>query len=206
MSAGEGKNPENKFVRRRKATRAELLRLGIERFPLKGYSSTTIDDLVRESGYTRGAFYFHFTGKEEFFLEVLRARIDLRDEWWTVVRDPKVTDTLSAILAGLGRLREIEDDDVWPLLVVDFFQTIREQGEYLEQLRELYTQWIAELAIFVREIQGRGFARLDLDPETLAAEILATAEGHAMHHALYETPSELLVDALLRVIAPAPAV
>lgn len=193
---------ENKFARRRAATRAELLRLGLERFPRKGYSGTTIDDVVRDSGLTRGAFYFHFSGKEEFFLHLLRARAGLRDEWWTVARDPRLGDTRAAIAATLAHLDGLDDGGAWLILITDFFQAVRGNEEHIEPLRELYRQWIAELATFVRELQTRGLARVDLSPETLGAEIFATAEGHTIHQALYGTPGDGLIDSLTRIVQP----
>ncbi|MCB1274574.1 MAG: TetR family transcriptional regulator [Leucobacter sp.] len=194
--------PNTKFAVRREATRQELLRLGLTRFPLKGYSSTTIDDLVRDSGYTRGAFYFHFPGKEDFFLELLRTRAELRDEWWRVARDPGIADLREAIVATLAHLDTREDGGAWLLLIADFFQTVHEQPEYVEQLRELYQQWLVELGAFVAVLRERGFARTDLADRALGAEIFATVEGHTIHRALYEMPATGLVDMIVRQLQP----
>jgi TetR/AcrR family transcriptional repressor of nem operon len=40
-------------------------------FSLKGYLSTTIDDILREVHASKGGFYNHFKSKEELFFEVL---------------------------------------------------------------------------------------------------------------------------------------
>jgi AcrR family transcriptional regulator len=193
---------ETAFSRRRAATRAELLRLGLERFPRKGYSGTTVDDIVRDSGYTRGAFYFHFPGKEDFFLHLLRARAELRDEWWLVARDPALPDLRAAVTATLAHLDALEDGGAQLMLIADFFQTVGGRLEYTEPLRELYRTWIVELTAFVTELRGRGFARLDVPAEALGAEIFATAEGHTIHRALYNMPGDGLIDALVRIIRP----
>jgi AcrR family transcriptional regulator len=193
---------ETAFSRRRAATRAGLIRLGLERFPRKGYSGTTVDDLVRDSDYTRGAFYFHFTGKEEFFLQLLRTRAELRDEWWLVARHPALPDLRATVTATLAHLDALEDGGAQLMLIADFFQTVGGRPEYTEPLRELYRTWIAELASFVAELQARGFARRDLSAEALGAEIFATAEGHTIHRALYDMPGDGLIDALVRIIRP----
>lgn len=192
----------NKFAQRRAATRRELLRLGLERFPLKGYSSTTIDDLVRDSELTRGAFYFHFAGKEEFFLELLRLRAELRDEWWLVAREPAHTDTRAVVAAVLERLARVPDGGAWLLQIADFFQAARGRDELTGPLRELYAQWIVEISTFIRELRARGLARTDAAPEALAAEIFAVAEGFTIHRALYAMSGEGLVDALERILRP----
>jgi AcrR family transcriptional regulator len=191
-----------KFTQRREATRRELLRLGLERFPVKGYSSTTIDDIVRDSGLTRGAFYFHFAGKEEFFLELLRLRAELRDEWWLVARDPGHADTRAAVAATLAHLGSVPDGGAWLLLIADFFQAAQAREEHTIPLRALYAQWIVELAAFVAELRARGLARTDLAPEALGAEIFAVAEGYTIHRVLYEVPNDGLLDALVRILRP----
>jgi len=201
-AAAGADGPDNKFALRRKATRQALLRLGLTRLPIKGYSGTRVDDIVRDSNHTRGAFYFHFAGKEEFFLELLRARAELRDEWWQAARDPELADLRAAVGATLAHLDSREDGGAWLLLIADFFQAVREQPEYTGPLRELYRQWLVELGAFVEVLRERGFARTDLPAERLGAEIFATAEGHTIHHALYDMPRDGLVDALVRLIQP----
>jgi TetR/AcrR family transcriptional repressor of nem operon len=46
----------------------ESLRL----FSLKGFSSTTIDDILRAAGSSKGGFYNHFKNKEDLFSQVLK--------------------------------------------------------------------------------------------------------------------------------------
>jgi AcrR family transcriptional regulator len=193
---------ENKLTRRSTATRAELLRLGLVRFPAKGYSGTTIDDIVRDSGYTRGAFYFHFASKEDFFLQILRSRAELRDQWWLVARDEQYADTGAVLGATLAHLDTLDDGGAWLILIADFFQAVRGAEQYVQPLRVLYQQWIGELAAFVQVLQDRGLARTDLTPEELGAEIFATAEGHTIHQALYDTPGSGLLDVLTRIVQP----
>jgi len=197
-----GKDGDSKFATRRKTTRAALVRLGLERFPIKGYSSTTVEDLIRDSDYTRGAFYFHFRGKEDFFLAVLEYRAELRDEWWLVARDPAHTDTESAVFATLAHLNALEDGGAWLMLIADFFQATGRDSEYVPALHTLYRNWIVELTRFVEALQERGLARADVPAEQLAAQAFATAEGHTIHHALYGLNPATVADSLVRLLKP----
>jgi AcrR family transcriptional regulator len=192
----------NKFELRRAATRAGLLQLGLGRFPTKGYSATTIDDIVRGSDYTRGAFYFHFAGKEEFFLHVLQARADLRDQWWLAVREAGVVDAQSGVVAALARLRDQTDGHPWLLLIADFSQAATGHHEYTEPLQALYRQWITEIASFVREMRVRGFVRDGLADDAVAEQVFATAQGYTLHRAVYGIAGQGLVDALVRILQP----
>lgn len=193
----------NKFAQRREATRAGLVALGIQRFRDKGYTATTVEDLVQGSDYTRGAFYFHFADKEEFFLEVLRARAGLRPEWWTLVRDPALTTTREAIEATLTTLAATPGDGPdWLFTVVDFFQAVKGDESRTAVLRELYEQWLDELERWIGELVERSFARSDLPPRALAAEVFAATEGYTIHTALYGADPAGLIDVLTRVVQP----
>jgi len=47
------------------ATRTALLAAATALFMKEGFAHTTINAIVREAGFTRGAFYAHFTSKDE---------------------------------------------------------------------------------------------------------------------------------------------
>ncbi len=58
--------------RRARETRAALLSTGRRLLTENGYSGTSIEEIVASAGMTRGAFYKHFSDKEDFFEEVVR--------------------------------------------------------------------------------------------------------------------------------------
>src|SRR4051812_18201471 len=55
--------------RRRQHTRDLLLDAAEEVFAEKGFEGASLDEIAQRAGYTRGAIYKHFGGKEEMFLE-----------------------------------------------------------------------------------------------------------------------------------------
>jgi len=55
---------------RSEATRARLLDVARKYFGTKGYSRTSVEELVRRAGVTKGAFYHHFEDKKSIFLAV----------------------------------------------------------------------------------------------------------------------------------------
>jgi AcrR family transcriptional regulator len=52
------------------ATRAKLLAVARKLFASKGYAATSLDELVRRAGVTKGAFYHHFPDKQSIFRAV----------------------------------------------------------------------------------------------------------------------------------------
>ena len=58
---------------RKARTRAEIFDHAARLFRLRGYGGTNIDDIMLAAGLTRGAFYAHFTSKDDLFAEAIRA-------------------------------------------------------------------------------------------------------------------------------------
>ena len=58
---------------RKARTRAEILEHAARLFRLRGHAGTNIDDIMLAAGLTRGAFYAHFTSKDDLFAETIRA-------------------------------------------------------------------------------------------------------------------------------------
>jgi TetR/AcrR family transcriptional regulator, transcriptional repressor for nem operon len=50
------------------STRRRLLDAAVQVIRAKGYEAATVDDLCREAGLTKGAFFHHFRGKEDLAL------------------------------------------------------------------------------------------------------------------------------------------
>lgn len=200
----KGKRP-NKHVQRREATRAGLLRLGIERFPLKGYAATTIEDIVHDSDYTRGAFYFHFGSKETFFVEVLRWRGNERSEWASRALDPAPATLRDAIAAMVSVLPDERQNGLgFGMLIAEFFQSLPEGSSHLDELRELYAGWLAEAAVWVDAVKELGLARDDLTADEITAAVLAVHDGLLLHRAVYglEVTPESYVDVIHRMLQP----
>src|SRR5215470_17326691 len=55
-------------------TRENLLDAALASFHAKGYLATTLDDIARRAGITRGAIAWHFGSKAELLNAVIRER------------------------------------------------------------------------------------------------------------------------------------
>ena len=44
---------------------------GLELFYKNGYYSTSVDDILKELELSKGAFYYHFDSKEDFFIQII---------------------------------------------------------------------------------------------------------------------------------------
>jgi AcrR family transcriptional regulator len=56
---------------RSKETRARILDVAVQCFAQNGYNATGIAEICQRAGVSKGAFYYHFEGKQAVFLELL---------------------------------------------------------------------------------------------------------------------------------------
>src|SRR5437764_12592220 len=60
----------------RREARDELLSAALRVFARRGYREAGVDEIAAEAGYSKGALYWHFTGKHELFVALIDERID----------------------------------------------------------------------------------------------------------------------------------
>lgn len=71
---------------------ARLMEAGREYFERFGIRRTTVEDLTRSAGISKGAFYLFFDSKEELFMQILEAyEAEVRVQIFASVLDPGKT-------------------------------------------------------------------------------------------------------------------
>src|ERR671921_1323508 len=62
-------------VERQRRTREDLLDAATRLFAARGFGGASIDEIASAAGYTSGAIYANFSGKEDLFLSAFEAQI-----------------------------------------------------------------------------------------------------------------------------------
>ena len=174
--------------------RAALLRLLEQGKPFK---DLTVDELAREAGLSRTAFYFYFPGKTQVLLaaaaQITDVAFDIADEWWSGEGPPR--DLLRKAVAGNVRVY-VEHASV--------IRTMVEATYYDPEVRAFYAQamerFVSAATDYLREEKRAGRLRRDLDPEAVAPVLIWM--GERCHDVLIGTehrdPDDV-VDALVTV-------
>jgi AcrR family transcriptional regulator len=185
----------------REASREAIVGSAMHLFAEHGFAATRVEDIVQAAGYTRGAFYFHFENKLDCFWAVADYRERLRGEWVTQVTEDvdRSTHSLEQVLARtFAHFAEVEQGvSDWVLVMVDFFQQHRHDAEVHDRIAALYADWHANISRFVRALQQGGWVSGAADPDVLATEVFAYAEGLTVHARLYQLPAANLQAALI---------
>ena len=58
---------------RREETKSSILKAATDCFARNGYEGTGVAEICGQAGVSKGAFYYHFDGKESVFLEIIES-------------------------------------------------------------------------------------------------------------------------------------
>ncbi|WP_284642987.1 TetR/AcrR family transcriptional regulator [Paenibacillus silviterrae] len=179
---------KNKFQLKREATYKLLVEAGMTCFSEKGYAATTLSDIVARTGHTKGAFYGHFTSKEQLFMHVLDYQIQLTNGWTDIPKqfspaDTTLEEVLSITLLRLGQM--VKGFDKWIVVLIDFYQQTKHDPEIHSMLKEKYREWIAGIEALVITLQEKRWIAPDKDPRLIAMQVIAFNEGYAVFSILF---------------------
>jgi AcrR family transcriptional regulator len=165
-------------------TRAELIGAAGRVFARRGYHGASVEEVAAEAGYTTGAVYSNFKGKEELFLALNDHELEKRLEDYRAVVDA-LDSPQGAEETASGRFGDfIRDDPDWPLLFFEFWA----YGARNERLREEFVkQREAEVKIIATAVERQTAAagvQLPLPAEQVAVGIGALINGLAFERTL----------------------
>jgi AcrR family transcriptional regulator len=166
-------------------TRRRVLDVAAEAFAERGYTGTSLNDVLKASGLTKGGFYFHFPSKEALALATLR----YKQEQWSaavmaaVLRQPRAVEQLDAMVEALCDLHE--QDHSCRAISRLCTELGDEHPELRPQLAPQITTWVDMVASLIRKGQDEGDIRPEVEPEVAAEVAVGSFIG-------LETVSEML--------------
>jgi AcrR family transcriptional regulator len=163
-------------------TRERVVAAAAKVFARRGYHRATMDEIASEAGYTIGAIYSNFAGKEELFLALADRQVQER-----VAEVGAIAEAAQGEEPGkeaADQLRTfLERDPEWALLFYEFWSlSVRNpelQGE-LAKRRDAIRDALAET--LERVAKRHGF-KLRFPAPVLATAIAASLNGLAFERA-----------------------
>jgi len=160
--------------------RQQILEAALRAFSENGYAKTTMDDIVKLSGLSKGTLYWHFKNKQDLFIAtimMLFSNID-RELASLVQQDAPAEDRIRAFALQVGTFFKANKPYVG-LLVDAFFQSYQSE-ESLQAMQELYQNYIVSVETIIRQGIDNGEFR-EVDPHTAAIALMAGGDGIALY-------------------------
>ncbi len=175
-------NPMLDRFEQRKLTRAKLVDAALQLFSTSGYDHATVEDISRAAGYSKGAYYFHFSTKDDILLELLRI--------WTEGRNAVLAaelpegavarDDLQQTLAGFFSYQSAPQ---WYAVLLEFWAQAVRNAEVSKRLSQAYAAWRKQLSDAFERSAASGELHV-ASAEDAAALVLAAHDGHAVQVAI----------------------
>ena len=83
----------------KQARRRQIIDAAFTCFTAKGYTHTSMTDIIRESGLSSGSIYSHFSGKSDILRATVQQRIDMITAAYQELDDPSPRDIMRMIFA-----------------------------------------------------------------------------------------------------------
>lgn len=191
---------KTKWQIKREASREALVDAAMRQFVEHGYARVRVEDIVADTGYTKGAFYFHFANKLECFWAVTAYLDERRGDWIAGMSadlgpEARLDEVLTAVFAGFEE--SSHGVGSWVLVMIDFLQQHRDDDAVRTRLGALYANWHGQIAEGVAALQEAGLVTAARDADLLATEAYAYVQGLTAHTHLYGLAPDRVQSALI---------
>jgi AcrR family transcriptional regulator len=166
--------------RRRQLTRDVLISAATEVFARRGYEGASLDEIAEAAGFTRGAIYKNFGGKEDLFFCVIdHLNAQVIEAFRAIAptsADSKEWDV--SRLAELWRASVAEFDELFAISREYELYVLRNPDARPRAVAHRQSQRVL-VTSFIEEVADLAGISLRLPAEVLSAIILAAADGLA---------------------------
>ncbi len=165
---------------RRLITRAQLLDAAERVFARDGLRGASVDAIALEAGYSSGAVYSNFKGKEDLFLTLLEERIDPRLATVYEAVEAELAAGAPPLEAARRFVSTLRGERGAFLLLIDFWgQAVRDPAS-----AERFAQRHARLRATIARLLDAAIPVRDTGPglptDQLATTLIALANGFAI--------------------------
>lgn len=162
----------------RVSAKQKILLAAQEQMTSRGYSATSVDDIIRAAGVAKGSFYHAFKSKEELAIAALE---DYEQRGWEVIAGgpyTQVQDPVERVMAFLDFL-EAAGPELWQhgcmvgSVAIEVYTTYPRLIDRIDQLFDDFENNIA--AIFAPALEARQVT--GITAKSLSVHLLAVIEG-----------------------------
>jgi TetR/AcrR family transcriptional repressor of nem operon len=158
------------------ATRLTILQKAFEQIYVKGYQTTSVDEIIANTQVTKGAFYYHFKTKDEMGLAIINEVLKptLTNNFIAPLQN--VQDPLEAIYILMENLlmKNTFLKVAYGCPASNFTQEMTPwNADFSNALNELTQQWIKAMTKVVEQGKRNGFVRKDVDAKEVTLFVLS---------------------------------
>lgn len=159
-----------------------------------GYARTSIDDVIRAAGITKGSFYFHFRSKEDLGYAVIdNASAYILGRLKEALERPGLSswERLEAMLREIQEIVEAADCTRGCILGNLALETSHDHPGFREAIATAFREWWELIASHLETMKEEGHLPADFDCRAYAQFAVSAMEGGIMMSKVTRDPGPM---------------
>ena len=162
------------------ATMHRMQTTGLELFYSNGYYNTSVDDILKKLSLSKGAFYYHFESKEDFFIQIIQNL--LARKIYSVLIEPIEghDDPLKQIQDCFDDALEtaVHNEMDFGCVLNNFLTEFRGKDEkIMKHLCDIFSIWEVNLVSTLQKGKFNGYVDRHVDCEAAATFLISSYFG-----------------------------
>jgi len=165
-------------------TRTDLVTSARQVFLKRGFHGASLDEIAESAGYSKGAVYSNFSGKDELFLAVFDAHQERRARALTAIvfREKRLQDAYHAIAQSMSTVNDQEPR--WTPLLLEFWMHASRHEKLRTSVSERRERFLDLIADLIDELGRRYGVEFALTTKEIARGSAALSRGMALERLL----------------------
>lgn len=153
---------------------------GLELFYKNGYYNTSIDDILKSLSLSKGAFYYHFQSKEDFFVSIVQNLI-VRKVYSMLIEPIEGKENPFSVIENCfeNALETAEHNDMdYGFILSNFISEFNRRNTVISNyLMDIYKVWEVNLVSILQKGKSDGFVDRHVDSEGVATYLISSYMG-----------------------------
>jgi len=165
---------------KRMATMHRMQVTGLELFYKNGYYNTSIDDILKSLSLSKGAFYYHFQSKEDFFVSIVQNLI-VRKVYSMLIEPIEGKENPFNVIENCfeNALETAEHNEMdYGFILSNFISEFNGRNTVISNyLMDIYKVWEVNLVSILQKGKSDGFVDRHVDSEGVATYLISSYMG-----------------------------
>jgi AcrR family transcriptional regulator len=153
---------------------------GLELFYKNGYYNTSIDEILKSLSLSKGAFYYHFQSKEDFFVSIVQNLI-VRKVYSMLIEPIEGKENPFCVIEKCfeDALETAEHNEMdYGFILSNFISEFNRRNTVISNyLMDIYKVWEVNLVSILQKGKSDGYVDRHVDSEGVATYLISSYMG-----------------------------
>ncbi|MCQ3937380.1 MAG: hypothetical protein DPW18_10075 [Chloroflexi bacterium] len=159
---------------RSEETRSRIMESAVKLFSSRGYNAASVDDICKDAGISKGAFYHHFESKQTLFLALLDGWLQTIDHAIEASKDKTAPETFMQITEAFPYIFASANEGL-PMFLEFWLQASRDEKIWQASVAP-YRRYHKYFTSLIKKGVDEG-SFVEVNPELTSRMIISTAMG-----------------------------